>query len=70
MAWLGEELPEKEQGLPARVRPRCLKDVVEGPAAGIMNQNSTDSEIPKSISPFGYRSNLVVILIPGFSTRK
>ncbi len=29
--------------------PRCLKDVVEGPAAGIMNQNSTDSGIPKSI---------------------
>ncbi len=29
MAWLGEELPEKEQGGRTPFAPRCLKDVVE-----------------------------------------
>ena len=29
MAWLGEELPEKEQDGRTPFAPRCLKDVVE-----------------------------------------
>jgi hypothetical protein len=29
MAWLGEELPEKEQDGRTPFPPRCLKDVVE-----------------------------------------
>jgi hypothetical protein len=29
MAWLGEELPEKEQDGRTPFAPRCVKDVVE-----------------------------------------